>query len=440
METDIDDIFIWGTTEAEHNKRLEQVLKKCAELNVMLNKEKCTFQVESVKYLGNVITARGVKPDPEKVRAIMDMPPPADRKGVERLLGTVNYLAKFVPHMSAVIEPIRSLLRKDVEFMWSNPREKAFNKIKYVLSQQPVLKCFDVKKPITVHCDASKFGLGAVLTQDDKRVSFASRSMTEAETRYAQIEKELLSVVFALERFHQFTYGQHILVENDHRPLEQIVKKKLCSAPPRLQCMLLRLQRYNFTLKYKPGKELIVADMLSRACTSDINSSTEEDVMKHVNTVVNNIPVAGNRVQDIKFATANNKDFCRLQDIILNGWPDNKSMVPTELHPYWICRDELSVAEGLILRGQRIVIPQELHPTMLKLLHIGHFGTDKTVSRARDAIYWPGIDSQIKDMILKCEVCLKHRHPNQQREPLMSYDVPDGPWQNVATDLFQWND
>ena len=132
-----------------------------------------------------------------------------------------------------------------------------------------VLKFFYVKKPITVHCDASKFGLGAVLTQDDKPVSFASRSMTVAETWYAQIEKELLSVVFALERFHQFTYRQHILVENDHHPLEQIVKKKLCSAPPSLQCMLLRLQRYNFTLKYKPGKELIVADMLSRACTSE---------------------------------------------------------------------------------------------------------------------------------------------------------------------------
>ena len=89
---------------------------------------------------------------------------------------------------------------------------------------------------------------------------------------------------------------------------------------------------------------------------------------------MNNIPVTGNRVQDIKFATANDKDFCWLQDIILNGWPDNKSMVPTELHQYWSCRDELSVADGLILRGERIVIPQELHPTMLKLLHVGDFG------------------------------------------------------------------
>ena len=103
VETDIDDILIWGTKKAEHNKRLEEFLKKCAELNVTLNKEKCTFQFESVKYLGNVITASGVKPDPEKVRAIIDMLPPASRKGVERLLGTVNYLAKFAPNMSVVI-------------------------------------------------------------------------------------------------------------------------------------------------------------------------------------------------------------------------------------------------------------------------------------------------------------------------------------------------
>ena len=147
-----------------------------------LNKEKCTFQVESVKYLGNVITGSGVKPDPEKVKAIMDMPPPADHRGVERLIGTMNYLANFVPNMSAVIEPIKNLLRKDAEFMWSNPQEKAFNKITDVLSQQPVLKFVDVKKPIMVCCDTSNFGFGAILTQDDKPVSLASRSMTEAKT------------------------------------------------------------------------------------------------------------------------------------------------------------------------------------------------------------------------------------------------------------------
>ena len=135
-----------------------------------------------------------------------------------------------------------------------------------------------MKKPVTVRCDASKSGLGAVLLQDDKPIAFASRSMTDAEVRYAQIEKELLAVVFAMERFHQFTYGQSVTVESDHRPLEMIMKKNLSAAPPRLQRILLRLQRYNFSLTYKPGKELVIADTLSRAYTSDSDSTMEEDV------------------------------------------------------------------------------------------------------------------------------------------------------------------
>ena len=440
VETDIDDILIWGATEDEHDSRLEKVLKKCAELNLTLNKDKCKFKVETVTYLGNIISADGVKPDSEKVRAIMDMPPPTDRKGVERLLGTVNYLAKFVPKMSTVMEPIRILLRKDTEFAWLKPQQVAFTKVKDILSHSPVLQFFDVKKPVRISCDASKSGLGAVLLQDNKPVAFTSRSMTDAETRYAQIEKELLAVVFGMERFHQFIYGQDVVVENDHHPLEQIMKKKLSAAPPRLQRMLLRLQQYNFKLEYKPGKELIVADMLSRACTPDAESCTANDVVKHVQTVVSNIPVAANRIEDIKNATSVCTDFCQLRDIILNGWPDSKVKVPYALHEYWNCRDELTETDGLILRGDRIVIPIALRPTMLKLLHVGHMGVDKTIKRARDAIYWPSIDAQIKDMILKCATCLENRNPNQQREPLISHEIPDRPWQNLATDLFQLND
>ena len=171
-----------------------------------------------------------------------------------------------------VTAPIRELLRKDTEFQWSHEQNKAVKEIKKILTRQPgpVLKFFDVTKPITVSCDASKnAGLGAVLLQVEQLIVYASRSMTEAETRYAQIEKELLAVLFALERFNQYTYGKKVLVENDHKPLEIILKKPLHDAPPRLQRMLLRLQQYDFVFKHKPGKELVVADTLSRAPLPD---------------------------------------------------------------------------------------------------------------------------------------------------------------------------
>ena len=185
------------------------------------------------------------------------MPAPTDKKGVERLLGTVNYLGKFIPNLATVTEPFRVLLRKDIEFQWSHEQDKALQEIKSILTKDggPVLRFFDVQKPVTISCDASPTGLGGVLLQDQRPVAYASRSLTDAESSYAQIEKELLAVQFSLERFNQYTYGKRVTIESDHKPLEAIVKKALASAPPRLQRILLRMQKYDYTLEYKPGKE-----------------------------------------------------------------------------------------------------------------------------------------------------------------------------------------
>ena len=155
------------------------------------------------------------------------------------------------------------------------------------MSKQPVLACFDVTKPMTISCDASQSGLGAVLLQEDKPVTFASRAITDAETRYAQIGKELLAVVFLFNRFHQYVYGATVMVESDHKPLEAITKKQLSATPPRLQRMLLQLQKYTFTLIHKPGKEMLLADTLSRPYLKDEPASQElsEDLICAVNQV-----------------------------------------------------------------------------------------------------------------------------------------------------------
>ena len=265
VETDIDDILIWGRSKEEHDQRLKMALKRCEDIGLTLNKDKCVIGTSSVTYIGHILTADGVKPDESKVKAILEMPAPTDKKGVMRLLGTVNYLAKFVPDMSQITEPIRALLKQDVEFEWNSAQKAAFTKIKKILTSDPILKYFDVNKEVTISCDASQSGLGSVLLQDNKPVAYASRSMTDAETRYAQIEKELLAILFGMERFHQYTYGKEVIVESDHKPIEMIHQKSLSSSPPRLQRMLLRLQRYTYTVRYKPGSEMHVPDMLSRA-------------------------------------------------------------------------------------------------------------------------------------------------------------------------------
>ena len=295
VETDVDDILVWGSTIQEHDERLMKTLKRCEEINLTLNRDKCEFRVKEVIYIGHKLTAEGVKPDEQKVEAIKRMPPPEDKKGIERLLGIVNYLARFVPNMSTITKPIRELLRGDVEFQWGESQEKAFQEVKDVLTKAPILAYYDVRKPVKVTCDASKCGLGAALLQDDKPVAFASRALTDAETRYAQIEKELLAVVFAFEKFNQYTYGRCVEVETDHKPLVSIVKKSLTSAPPRLQRMLLRLQRYEIKMMYKPGNEMIIADTLSRAYLTDKDTNKNQmndEIEGFVHAVINRIPVS----------------------------------------------------------------------------------------------------------------------------------------------------
>ena len=155
VETDID-ILIWGRSKEEHDQRLKMALKRCEDIGLTLNKDKCVIGTSSVTYIGHILTADGVKPDESKVKAILEMPAPTDKKGVMRLLGTVNYLAKFVPDMSQITEPIRALLKQDVEFEWNSAQEAAFTKIKKILTSDPILKYFDVNKEVTISCDASQ--------------------------------------------------------------------------------------------------------------------------------------------------------------------------------------------------------------------------------------------------------------------------------------------
>ena len=152
--------------------------------------------------------------------------------------------------------PLRQLTKDTAAWYWSFEQEKAFHQVKEALVKAPVLRFFNERKPLTLQCDASQFALGVALLQDGHPVAFASRALSPAEERYAQIERELLAVVYGMEDFDYFTYGRNVLVESDHKPLQAIMKKHLTDEPRRLQRMLLRLQRYTFSLIFKPGSQL----------------------------------------------------------------------------------------------------------------------------------------------------------------------------------------
>ena len=199
-----------------------------------------------------------------------------DVAAVQRLIGLVKYLAKFLDSLSQMYEPIRRLTHKEIEWNWTHEQDEAFERIRAAVTTAPVLQYFDSSKPTQSCGDTSSQGLGFVLTQEDHPISYASWALTAAEQRYSQIEKELLAQVFGLEHNHYYTYGRRIILWTDHKPLVSIATKPLASTPKHLQRLLLRLQQYDIEIKYRPGKEMYLADTLSRAFLQNNHRSEVE--------------------------------------------------------------------------------------------------------------------------------------------------------------------
>ncbi|KAJ8365224.1 hypothetical protein SKAU_G00140550 [Synaphobranchus kaupii] len=423
----IDDILVWGRSREEHDLRLRQVMDRIRAVNLKLNPEKCRFRVTEVSYVGHLLTNQGVKPDPAKTAAIRLISPPEDKHSLQRFLGMTNYLAKFIPGYSEATAPLRKLLRQDVDWCWLEHHTAAFTKLKELIASPPVLQYFDVHQPVVLSADASQHGLGAVCLQNDRPVAFASRALTETESRYAQIEKELLALVYACTKFHHYIYGRPVTVETDHQPLITILKKPLHTASARLQRMMLRLQRYNLNVIYKRGKELYVADALSRAHlpSTDQAEATEEYEVMVVDVL------SSHRVEELRHDTLADPMCRRLSEVITAGWPNAFREVPRDLRPFYAMREELTTDSGLLLRGQRFIIPHSLQRYYVKQLHQGHPGLEATKRRARETMFWPTIYSDIEKEVSRCTPC-------QPKEPLRLHDVPDLPWSLTAADVFEW--
>ena len=206
-----------------------------------MNHEKLKYRQREVKYAGYIPTNQGHKPDPEKIEAISKMPRPEDTSAVRRFLGMANFLSKFMQRFSEISEPLRQLTCTAIPWQCHHEHGNAADKIKAAIVEAPVLAYFSNGEPIRVQNDASQHGLGAVLLQNSKPIAYASRAMTPTETNYAQIEREFLSVVFAMTKFDHYVYGRHVTIQSDHQPLQTILKKPIQQAPKRLQRRILQL-------------------------------------------------------------------------------------------------------------------------------------------------------------------------------------------------------
>jgi transposase InsO family protein len=441
VEIIMDDILVHGDTREKHDQRLEKVLQRCRERNLKLNPQKTKLRQEEVVYIGHKLTKDGVKIDDQKVKAVLEMPEPTSIANVQTLLGMVTYICKFLPNLSTVTEPLRNLIKESntegFEFYFSEEHRKAVIQLKEMMTNAPVLRYYSQTEPITISGDASQAGLGVVLLQGGRPVAYGSKALTDTEKNYSQIEKELLAILFGLKKFHTYVYGRNdITVETDHLPLVRILDKPLHDVPLRLQKMRMALQHYSFKIVGKSGKDVPVADALSRAYLP----STDSRLLQDVNLCVFAVEVRSmnvftpQRQDELRRETQMDKELGMLKKQIKDGWPVTRQQVPPEIRPYWDSRDGLGVIEEIIFKGDRVVIPKTMRQRVLEIVHEGHLGIVMSKQLARDSIYWPGMNSQIEDIVSKCSECQEQRRV-QEKQPMIPSEIPENPWQIVAADL-----
>ena len=268
----IDDILVTGKTEAEHLSNLEAVLQKLQEYGLRLKMRKCKFFQESVEYLGQVVSREGIHPSSKKVEAILKVQPPTDISELRSFLGMVNHYRKFIHFLADLSAPLNNLLRKDTPWQWTEECQQSFEQIKEALTSTKVLAHYDSKLPVGLACDASAVGVGAVLFHRyedgaERPIAYASKSLTKAEKNYSQIEREALSIIYGVKKFHQYLYGHSFLLLTDHKPLLTIFGEKKgipVMAASRLQRWAIILAAYSYIIEYVPTKEHGNADCLSR--------------------------------------------------------------------------------------------------------------------------------------------------------------------------------
>jgi len=431
-----DDYCVATETEEEHHNLIRKIVKRAKEMNIKFNESKLQYCKKEIKFMGHIINGDGMRPDPEQVKAITELKKPSCRVELQRIIGMCNYIREFIPNMATVISPLRELLKKDVLWEWKLRHEEAFIQLKKLIANPPVLAHFDPKKDIVIQSDASKDGLGCCLMQDKIPVAYASRSLSETEIRYGQIEKEFLSVVYACSKFRHFIYGRKIIAWTDHKPLVSIMNKNVSEIPSnRLQKMRIKLFEYDIELKYLPGKNMHIADLLSRNYIKSIEDSSEFDTLDIVHSVNRYNPHNG--IYDLQKETREDKVLSKILDYCYNGWPKS-NCVDSNVKLYFNMRNEIIINDNVIYYQQKIIVPNSLRPLILKLLHESHLGVTKTRMRAKNIFFWPGMLNEIEQYILRCKTCETFRSANK-KNTLLLHEIPELPFEKVAADIMTYN-
>ena len=431
-----DDILIGGPTLADHNRTLETVLQRAKDYGITLNREKCQFGVQELDFYGYRFTSEGLKPTHEKCRAVKECSSPNSREEVRSFLGMIGYLSKFIPRYAVLTAPLRRLTRQDVPFSWGPEENTAFEKLKASITSDDTMAFFDPRKQIVVRTEASFHeGLSAGLFQRTGKglqpVHYISRSMTSAEKRYSQTEKDALAVKWAKTRFGIYLLGApKFKIITSHKPLIPMFSKACSKLPPRIEKWIMEMQDVDYEIIYEPGKD--AADPMDYLSRHPLPETERDDTEQTINAIISN--EHGVVMKGIKEAIAG--DFV-LQDVMKimkeNDWEKQKDR--PEIKPYYLVKHELYQTKGLLFRCRQIVIPEKLQKQVIIAAHsLGHFGMTRTKQMLRAKYWFPRLNSMVEDYISRCYQCqiatVEHR-----QEPVKPSTIPDTAWDTVSIDF-----
>lgn len=416
----LDDIVICTSTFEEHLQVLREVMAILKEANLTINIEKCKFARSSLKFLGYIIDRDGLRTDPEKVTAILNYPRPKNLTELKRFIGLASWYRRFVQNFSLIAAPLHNLTKgnKKIKYRWSQEAEEAFLNLKTLLTSAPVMSCPDYNKPFIIQCDASNEGIGAVLCQksvdSDQPVAYISRKLNDCEKRYTASEKELLSVVYAIEKFRPYIDGVHFTVITDHRALLWLHKMK--DPHGRLARWAMKLQQFTFDIIHSPGKLNVVPDALSRAAEVNVLESNLIKILeKHKDDWYKNKvnQILNNRNKNGHWAVFNGFLFRKVK---LKQYPSDS------------------------INNWKLFIPDKLKDDVLKRSHddiiTGHLGVRKTYYRIKKDFFWFNMLKDVKTYVGNCDTCSKYKVSQQQPFGLMGqHREVSQPWQVISLDL-----
>ncbi|CAL2238230.1 unnamed protein product [Prunus armeniaca] len=414
MEVFMDDFSVFGSSFDDCLHHLSLVLKRCQETNLILNWEKCHFMVRQGIVLGHVVSSKGIEVDKAKINIISNLPPPSSVKRVRSFLGHAGFYRRFIKNFSSISRPLCNLLAKDAVFEFDETCMEAFTTLKKELTSAPIIIAPDWSLPFEIMCDASDFAIGAVLGQKKNKlphvIHYASRTLSDAQLNYFTTEKELLAVVFALEKFRSYLVGSKVIVYSDHAALRYLLTKK--DAKPRLIRWILLLQEFDLEIRDKKGCENMVADHLSKIVVEE-----QGEAVLPLNETFPDEQLFVAQVKEPWYADFVNYLACGVLRNDLT-YQDKKKFFSMVKHYVW---DEPFLFKHCPDQLIRRCVPEEEQESILRHSHElacgGHFGAKKTALKIlQSGFFWPTLFKDAFNFCVKCDRCQRMGNISRRNE------------------------